>query len=197
MTRKGLTGLYDQLTAEEQFKLVMAAEARKDRQEVERLVNTCPRHLYRMTDWYFYGRCVVAHYLVATLQGSTGIYFGWLAALDFLAEPLGECILALLGEKANGDEHGRVSLYAPRSLEYARQKFARALKSVWEAFADCCREEVGLELDLVIRAHLPRLAERFEQYRELLDGTELDADDYAEHREEFRSVWAAAVPHTG
>ena len=55
---------------------------------------------------------------------------------------------------------------------------------------------MGFEPDLVIRTHLPHLTERLEQYRELVDGVELDADNYAEHREEFRRVCRAA-PHAG
>jgi hypothetical protein len=56
------------------------------------------------------------------------------------------------------------------------------------------REEIGLAPDRVIPAHVPRLAERIEQYRELTDGAELSADDDAAHREDSRSVWEAAPP---
>jgi hypothetical protein len=54
--QNGLGKLYDRLTSEERFRLDVEAMARGDTEESRRLVDTCPRHQYRMTDLRFSGR---------------------------------------------------------------------------------------------------------------------------------------------
>ena len=46
MRGRNLGGIYDRLTPEERFQLVLEAAARKDEPEVERLTGTCPRYRY-------------------------------------------------------------------------------------------------------------------------------------------------------
>jgi hypothetical protein len=46
MRSKGLGGVYDRLTPEERFQLVLEAAARRDETEVEKLANTSPRYRY-------------------------------------------------------------------------------------------------------------------------------------------------------
>ena len=56
MSRNGLHRHYNKLTAEERFRLDVLAMARGDLQESERLVSSCPRFSYTMTDRHFSGR---------------------------------------------------------------------------------------------------------------------------------------------
>lgn len=56
MKQNGLDKLYNRLTPEERFKLDVEAMARDDSEESHRLVNTCPRRDYTMTDVRFAGR---------------------------------------------------------------------------------------------------------------------------------------------
>jgi hypothetical protein len=56
MKKNGLGKLYDRLTPEERFRLDLEAMARGDREESERLTQTCPRRTYVMNDWGFAGR---------------------------------------------------------------------------------------------------------------------------------------------
>ncbi len=56
MKDNGLGKLYDRLTPEERFKLDVEAMARGDSEESRRLVDTCPRRAYTMTDLQFAGR---------------------------------------------------------------------------------------------------------------------------------------------
>jgi len=58
--KKGLGHLYDRLTPEERFRLVVLALARGDEEESERLTATCPRRGYTMYDWGFLGRWAAA-----------------------------------------------------------------------------------------------------------------------------------------
>ena len=55
-SKNGLRKLYDRLTPEERFKLDVEAMARGDAEESRRLVESCPRRGYTMTDLRFSGR---------------------------------------------------------------------------------------------------------------------------------------------
>src|SRR5687768_7582879 len=59
-SKKGLGRLYDRLSPEERFRLVILALARGDEEESERLTATCPRRDYTMYDWGFVGRWAAA-----------------------------------------------------------------------------------------------------------------------------------------
>ena len=49
-SNKGLGGLYNRLTPEERFRLFVEAEAREDKEECRRLVQSCPKRTYTMKD---------------------------------------------------------------------------------------------------------------------------------------------------
>jgi len=53
MRGKGLGGVYDRLTPEERFQLVLEAAARRDETEVERLASTCQRYRYTLAGYDF------------------------------------------------------------------------------------------------------------------------------------------------
>src|SRR5215211_3155121 len=63
MKRNRLGRLYDHLTLEERFRLDVLALARGDKEESERLTDTCPRRNYTMNDWGFVGRWQAAQEL--------------------------------------------------------------------------------------------------------------------------------------
>jgi hypothetical protein len=56
MKQNALGKLYDRFTPEERFRLDVEAMARGDSEESRRLVDTCPRRSYTMTDVEFSGR---------------------------------------------------------------------------------------------------------------------------------------------
>ena len=64
MKRNGLSKLYDRFTPEERFRLVIEAQARGDEEDVRRLVRTCPRHAYTMTDAAYSDRLLAVNSLV-------------------------------------------------------------------------------------------------------------------------------------
>jgi len=63
MKHNRLDKLYDRLTLEERFRLDVLALARGDKEESERLTDTCPRRTYTMNDWGFVGRWQAAQAL--------------------------------------------------------------------------------------------------------------------------------------
>ncbi len=192
-TLKGVGRLYDQLGPEERFKLAMAAAARGDEAENDRLIRTCPRVPYRLTDPAFHGRCMAAYMLVAAFEGGIVFYLGWLAAFDALAEPLGAAIEVLVGPEANGRENGDILLYSPRCLAIARKVIAGNVRALWDGFGACCREEVGVEAETLIRAFYPPLMKQLDHFRDDIDVAEADPAQFAKHRDRFGQLWRKSL----
>ena len=53
MNTKGLAKQYDKLAPKERLPLIVAASLRGDDLERERLMNSAPRHLYRLPDYHW------------------------------------------------------------------------------------------------------------------------------------------------
>ena len=75
--KRSLAHMYDRLTAEERFRLVVEACVREDERETERLMNTCPRKAYEMNDLAFVERLkasqMISSYVCAELIGVLGM----------------------------------------------------------------------------------------------------------------------------
>jgi hypothetical protein len=75
--KRNLAHMYDRLTAEERFRLVVEAFAREDELEVEHLSGTCPRKAYEMNDIDFVDRLkasqMISSYVCAELIGVLGM----------------------------------------------------------------------------------------------------------------------------
>ena len=88
MKQDGLRKLYDRLTPEERFRLDVEAMARGDTEESRRLVDTCPRLGYTMTDLAFSGRWQTTHGMVLALCVVLAQHMSRLNMLDAIREVL-------------------------------------------------------------------------------------------------------------
>jgi hypothetical protein len=80
--KNGLHRHYDRLSGEERFRLDVLAMARGDTRESERLVSSCPRATYTMTDRAFGGRWTAARNATGGLQVLCAEQIGKLATVD-------------------------------------------------------------------------------------------------------------------
>ena len=67
MKKKGLGKLYDRFTPDERFRLDLEAMTRGDEEESRRLVDSCPRKSYTMTDIAFTDRWRVSEVITLTV----------------------------------------------------------------------------------------------------------------------------------
>ncbi len=117
MSRNGLHRHYDRLTAEERFRLDVLAMARGDKQESERLVSSCPRFSYTMTDRHFSGR--------------------WLRVMDMTLR----CYVWVAEHLDRMDALRAVGAVLPIQADYARERMRDAFveghrggaRQAWEA----------------------------------------------------------------
>ena len=67
MKKKGLGKLYDRFTPDERFRLDLEAMSRGDEEESRRLVDSCPRKSYTMTDLAFTDRWLASEVITLTM----------------------------------------------------------------------------------------------------------------------------------
>jgi hypothetical protein len=178
MKRSGpLVGLYGQFTPHERFLLALEADARGDETERQVLERTCPRHCYVMTDAAFTRRVEVSQWLTLAVMTDTLRMLGWLDLLGVLRPVLDD------------DEFSDARLAAMVS-ERAQGIAASRVKAMWEAFQDACREEIGVDPMILLRANGIPLEDRLAEYTDELAAVERDAELYAEYRKTVEAVWA-------
>ena len=182
MTTPGaLTRLYDQLNPEERFRLMVAADARGDTVEAERLIRACPRVLYRELDAAFSRRWETARDLIMCVVADTAAMLGWLDLLTALADVVDATL-----HGTDGAEMGPVVSVC----ETATRVAAGRVRAVWEAFQDTCREDLGIEAELLLQADYPKLLDRLAQHAATLDGLPRDEAHYTDWRATAAAVWA-------
>ncbi len=207
MKGAGLPRLYDVLTPEERFRLMLTARAREDEPEVDRLERTCPSKGYTMPDATYLDRreliqpitlavCLDLTQYLAKLQVSSA--FGDAARelrerfLD-RAEVVVNQLQTHAADEAEADQaedwREASSLlvgHALDSLERVANTLDRDLaceaRVVLDGFGRFCRAELGLEPEMAMGALFAPMLERLEWQREALDVAEPDpakVDEYA------------------
>jgi hypothetical protein len=124
--KKGLTSMYDRLTAEERFRLVVEAFAREDQREAERLSTTCPRKAYEMNDLDFTSRLRASDLIVSQVYAELMEVLSTLRAIEAYREAV-ETYEALLFS----------------SLEQATEEAALSFHQGWDAGCDHAWQVAG------------------------------------------------------
>jgi hypothetical protein len=180
---KPLIRMYDKLTPHERFLLTLAAKARGDHTEAERLVRECPKHSYYLRDADFDERIEASQWLGLAVMTDTMKMLGWLDLLAVL-QPL------LDTEDPATDPVMLICATAERVA-------AARIKAVWEAFRDTCSEVLGLDAEVLLEANGVPLPERLAEYADSLAAVERNAEVYAEYRELVAAVWQRALAPGG
>lgn len=89
---------YDRLTPEDRFRLVVEAMARGDEQEVERLVNSCPREAYKMNELSFSNRVRASQEITMALCFDLTAHLAKLQAIEAHRESLSRVFSAFINE---------------------------------------------------------------------------------------------------
>ena len=176
-----LTKLYDQLNPEERFRLMVAANARGDTVEAERLIRACPRVLYRELDAAFSRRWETARDLIMCVVADTATMLGWLDLLTILADVVDATI-----DGTDGAELGPVVTVCEKATRLA----AGRVRAVWEAFQDTCREDLGIEAELLLQADYAKPLDRLAERAATLAGVPRDETHYKDWRETAAGIWA-------
>jgi hypothetical protein len=158
MKQNGLGKLYDRLTPEERFTLDVEAMARGDTEESRRLVDTCPRLDYRMTDLAFSGRWLTATELGMATCVELAQHTSCLSMLDGIREtlPYARVVYRNAGETAYLDGHEAGSRYAWQRAGMSGDPPG------WEPLEDDLEEEVE-DFDPGVEGKLDALTTRLEE----------------------------------
>jgi hypothetical protein len=196
---------YDQLTSDERFRLLVAALARGDQREEERLWRSSSRASYRMPEAALGDRYQLAWQLVALLLLKLEPVLArveLLRALRPLLEAMCESIAdsaafaaftaaAKRDQKRTAEDVITATEPASRRLFGLLDRLEKSLVAqagaTSHAFASCSRDELGLEPETLLAAFYP---ERLAEVTQLFDGT-ADPDEQAAHAAHFSRLCEA------
>jgi hypothetical protein len=152
----GLRSRYSRLQPAERFRAVIEAKARGDRDERETLVATCPRKTYEIEDFAFLERVDASRDLAVAVALELGPQVAQLRGVE-----LGRHLLVMFREVAaefddESPDEGPADAEWPflAGLERAAAAMRSHAATVYAAFRTVCRNELGLEPETVLRAHL-------------------------------------------
>lgn len=216
MKANGLARLYDRLTPEERFRLVLMAMARGDHEEVRRLRESCPRKRYEMQDAAYADRVAASLTLAMAALAELRARLERLEAFERM-DTLAAELLSLatkaqaraledgfrMGLRAAGGEgepplldlEGLRSAVAEQDrllraqAEEVRTRLAAEVRAALEALGRFSREELGLGPETVLGAWCPGVLPELERVPE----AEPDPAEVEELRAAFVSLWQAKL----
>jgi hypothetical protein len=156
--KNGLGNLYDRLTPEERFTLDVEAMARGDTNESRKLVDTCPRLGYTMTDLAFSGRWQTTQGMVLALCVELAQHMSRLTMLDAIGEvlPYARVVYCNEGEGAYMEGHKAGSRYVWQRAGMSGDPPG------WESLEDDLEEEAE-DCDPAMEGDLEALGRRLEE----------------------------------
>jgi hypothetical protein len=157
----GLRSRYDRLKPEERFRATLEAAARDDHREYDALIAACPKKAYRMGDAAFFDRIDASRELTFPVAIYLASEIGRLKMLDAGREAIAR-LLRMMGEVAaeldDDDPADAVRALEQVSVVTALERLSAGMRSqaaaVLEAFRRVCRDELGVEAETVLTAHL-------------------------------------------
>jgi hypothetical protein len=187
---RGLARHYDQLRGHERVRLVLEARARDDEREAGRLVASCPMVRGRFGDPTYTDRFEASADLAVAVALHLAPRMAQVRMLAVTGDLVARAMTA--GAAVASDKAGEAVDEAARpvfvdAFDTAAGQLRAEAAAVLQAFGDVCRQEMRLEPDTVLRAHLgPPLVD-------MLGLDELDAkpDKTAlrQWRELFERTW--------
>jgi hypothetical protein len=177
MRTSGLDRGYEQLTAEERFRLTIMASARTDRTDVERLVRSCPRMTGKFCDPAVSDRHELATDLTILMIATLDAIEGRLDVVE-AAKEAGRVMFALAADEAEFEAYRATGEEVPRVRRVVRRersRFDRLFRrieaslttrgaTVAHAFAAFSRDQLGLEPAQLVAAVSPPHTDLFERF---------------------------------
>jgi hypothetical protein len=192
---KGVTRHYGQLDPGERFRLALEAGARDDDRERARLAQSAPMYPVRVTDPAYTDLVDASRELALVVALDLAPRIATLRLLTAVPELFAGAFVVGATVWAEADDEGQAAveetareLPAMRACAEVAARSASESAAVLAAFAAICRERMGLEPDVVLRAHLgPTMVAQFGL--DELDGVKPDKAQLADWRDLFERQW--------
>ena len=184
MRKRPSRKLYDALSPQELFRLVLSAAARGDERERQEVLARVPEVLVRdlHPEYRLLLECTTAM-LFAAAQ-NLGRFIGWLQALEATAPWIDRAVDVLIGrtEPRDPDEPGFPAFEIARQVALSRLAGTLcALKEVSAAH--------GLDSGELLRAFTPDLAGELTRWEEAIEAADHDPEATASFREILAESW--------
>ena len=161
---------YTNIAPEERFRLVVRALARDDRAEFEHLCQTCPTKMYRASDAEYSGRLDAAKFVTLIFSVDMARALGKLEMADAVAN------------------------FAPVISAKVSEMLLRDTHALWTAFETVCREEMSLDLEVVLGAWARPLLESIQVFLKEYNPGSTDSRS-TEWASCLTDLWKAEISH--
>jgi hypothetical protein len=193
---------YEHLDAPERFRLLLAAEARADTAEVERLLRSSPRRTFNVRDPAVTDRIERAHEVTIAVVSELYAIGGRLAAIDAV-DGMARLLFSAAADEAEFVAFRITNATQPAVRRAVRRergrlrKFVRHLRrallndgaTVAHAFAAVCRDELEVDPEAMVAAAAAPFADLFAYFFALAPDT--DAVDAL--RSELADGWRIGI----
>jgi hypothetical protein len=191
-----LRSRYGSLAPDERFRAALEAAARDDLGEREALVATCPEKTYRMPDVAFLDRVDASRDLAFAVAIELGPRLAEARMLDATRKLLlwvQNTIVELLDDEPDSPASRPPFATILHAIEQCSSELRSQEATVFEAFGAVCRDQLGLDPQTVLRAHLGELHAGMLGLLDQLDGAKPDNRALREWREMFASKWRERI----
>jgi hypothetical protein len=186
MPRRPVDKAYHSMTPAELFRLAIAADARLDAAERDRLIRACPRVPLLGRDPEFALHVEGAWRLVDRLSVCCAAALGALETVEDLER-------VVIPDARSGrtlDRDMRLVLFA---LEEIRHRALVGIRSLLDAFSGVCREIAHLDSDHLLAAFCPGLVQALAPYRQAARTVEASPEIRRTARASLKAAWLGAT----
>jgi hypothetical protein len=186
---------YANLAPDERFRAVIAAAAREDVDERDALVASVPKKHYEMPDVAFLDRVDASRDLALAVAIELGPRLAEARMLDATRGLLlwvQNIIVELLDDEPDSPASRPPFAAILHAIEQCSSELRSQEATVSEAFGAVCRDQLGLDPQTVLRAHLGEMHAGMLGLDQL-DGAKPDNRALREWREMFASKWRERV----
>ncbi len=182
MKAKTVRRLYEDLSGEERYRLMIEVHARGDRREATHILQTTPFVEVRACDPAFANAAEGSRRLVSVFAHEAMFHLGWLRLVEALEE-------ILTGE--SGRRHLPSGAASPVAavLDFAAEEAARRLRALADAFEEACQEWVRCPGQDLLTFWTPEVALLMWTSRGWIEGLEADPEVKAQFRATLDEHW--------
>ncbi len=207
--KKDISNDYQTLTPHERFQLVLKAMARKDEQEVNNLIQNCPRKTYSMLDASYSSRYLALLNIMAAFTNEMELIEGKLTIFNAAQEMLSHLLidfknkielayfygLADAGEKSQNNYEKKKELIDDFSktidelMTSIKKGIMSRAKADYKVFDETSKQCFGLDLETVIAGiGASKVFDRLDR-SELEKAEDIDFEELENVKKEFVSFW--------
>jgi len=179
---------YATLSPHERFRLAVQAESRHDEEEFRKIIESCPRVAYDITDPQFYDRVQVTRDIATAFQLQLGPIYARISLIHGL-----QYAHEKVSTEADQRDHSLLQALNTISLNGLLKHFGTEAFMLWNTFSHFCRHHLEIEPEVVLGAFMPASLEQLQFIQRVTPECPENNQLHDETAELFKRIWTTGV----